>query len=323
MSNSILNLHLLSPVHIGDGDKLTKLDFIVDGNLIKVYGFERLISYLGDSEIANLISKLENIKQNIQDIQKEFIIPNLDKILIYSVSLNHKNQTPQEISKHIKTFKDLSLSPYIPGSSIKGAIRTAIIYKYLKDNFNNEKIASKMIKNKRFYLSHIKYVIDENFFQNFYVSDTQPVDISCLGVFKIEVFNTSKNKFEFAECLKEGTKLTFNIKLEDFKSKNPIGDYIKNWKDCCYEFSKDLITIEKNYWKDNNQNIYNFLQSIENENSKDNPIIRVGKFIGKLSHTIIPLLEINDLYQQNKYLFPKTRRKTSENQVLGWIRIED
>lgn len=326
MSKEILSLRILSPVHVGDGDRLTKLDFLVEGNTVKVYSFDRLVLSLNEEEIEKLIVKIEHSKnmENFEDIKKDFIIPNLKNVLMYSLPL--KGKVPKEIYKHIKTFKNNELLPYIPASEIKGAIRTAIIYKYLKDNLNDSKIKDKVIKEGRFILRKIGDVMDEKFLQNFYISDPEPVDIFSMEVVEIELFNAKKKRpSEFAECLKEKTEMTFKVnikeKRQDRDGVKNYSSYIKNWKNCCYEFSRDLIEAEKRYWRNENSEISNLLSKLEKDNNPESPLLRVGRFTGKLSHTVIPLLEKFGLYEKNKNLFPKTRRKTSDNRLLGWTKI--
>jgi len=314
-----INLTIKSPVHIGSGEKITKLEYIPEGRNIVIYSLNKFLSKLDEKKLEEVITQIENNK-----IDKNLIRKHLNDIKRYSLNVNDSNIN--EILEFIKTAD----KPYIPASEIKGAIRTAILYSIVKDNWQEFKDI--LIKNNKFidYDKNNKIAkeleekafgkISNDIMKFFMVEDTKPVETENLVVKKIEITNTKKKFSEYAECLKKDTNLETKIKIfqerKEFKSFK-YNKYITNWKQSCYEYAKDLIDIEKEFWKDKNQEILKFYQNLEKENTRENPLIRIGRFTGKLSHTIILLSKITG----NKSNFPKTRRLTKENEVLGWIKI--
>ncbi|SNZ10634.1 CRISPR type III-A/MTUBE-associated RAMP protein Csm5 [Persephonella hydrogeniphila] len=334
------NIKTLSPVHIGDGNKITKLDYLLEGKSLTVLSFDELISLLNENEINELTKSIERNENLDFSIIRKY----LSKIKRYTVNsyINNLNLN-KEIHQFIKTS---DYKPYIPGSEIKGAIRTSILYKILKDNWDilKDTITDENKKNEITYLknnaaNHLENKVFGNIKNDvmkfFLVEDTQTIDSVNLTVEEIKIFNSRKRFTEYAECLKENT-LVKNIKIKieriNPKMENPVfknypyKDYLLNWKNCAYEYSKDLIIVEKDYWRDRNQNIYSFLEKLEKENSSETPLLRIGRFTGKLSHTIVILLKIKELNKElkaDRRIFPKTRRLTSDNKLLGWIKFTE
>lgn len=113
----------ISPIHIGSGEKLLRSDYVVHDGRLYAINMDRLIGSL-KAEQAKIFSQL---------IQKGDI----------SIALRSLNIKPNEYNKYAKYvilcefqpglklqthIKDIEYKPYIPGSSIKGSIRTAICY---------------------------------------------------------------------------------------------------------------------------------------------------------------------------------------------------
>ncbi|GAB6072078.1 type III-A CRISPR-associated RAMP protein Csm5 [Venenivibrio stagnispumantis] len=310
-----INLTIKSPVHIGSGEKITKLEYIPEGRNIVIYSLNKFLSKLDEKQLENIIAQIESNNEIDENLIRKY----LNDIKRYSLNVNDTNIN--EIHEFIKTAD----KPYIPGSEIKGAIRTAILYSIVKNNLQEFKDKLKFVNEDK--NNKIAREIEEKAFGKisndimkfFMVEDTKPIETQNLVAKKIEIINTRKKFSEYAECLKKDTKLETKIKIfqnrrefQNFK----YNKYIINWKQSCYEYAKDLIDVEKEYWKDKNQEILKFYQNLENENTEENPLIRIGRFTGKLSHTIV-LLSKKTGYNIS---FPKTRRLTKENEVLGWIK---
>jgi CRISPR type III-A-associated RAMP protein Csm5 len=314
-----INLNIKSPVHIGSGEKITQLEYILEGRNIIIYSLNKFLSKLDENQLEEIIAQLEsNIKPD-QNLIKKYL-KDIERYRLYISDTNIN-----EILEFIKTAD----KPYIPGSEIKGAIRTAILYNIVK--YNWEQFKEKLIKAEldnsneisRKFEEEVFGKISEDVMKFFMVEDTEPVETDNLVVKKIGIIH-SKNKnikfLEYAECLKVNINLKTKIKIFQEKKKFQnfkYNQYIINWKQSCYEYAKDLIEAEKEYWKDKNKEILEFYQNLERENTKENPLIRIGRFTGKLSHTIVLILKIKKI----KDVSPKTRRFTKEKEVLGWIKL--
>lgn len=145
------SIEVLTPVHIGSGVKLTnKIDFKIseDKQRLTIINQSDLIKYLEENpdEIENFLSnKLEKLKKTPDG-------------KTYNINGNYVGEIYQ-------FERDGNGKPYIPGSSIKGAIRTSILAKLFsdlseeerekilneaKDSKKGENLASEPILNKIF-----------------------------------------------------------------------------------------------------------------------------------------------------------------------------
>ncbi len=128
MSN--VKIETLVPVHIGSGNMLqNNTDFIVSGK-----GDDKFIHIIDERKILELIGE-EHVDNWLLSIEKKE--PTLDLVKRFAPSSNIEEFSKQRITcfasniKPSDTLKEIVHNgtglPYIPGSSIKGAIRTAIL----------------------------------------------------------------------------------------------------------------------------------------------------------------------------------------------------
>ncbi|MFA4661590.1 type III-A CRISPR-associated RAMP protein Csm5 [Pyrococcus kukulkanii] len=145
-------LKTLSPLHIGNGHKLTPVDIYPKGNIIHILDVEKLVRTVINRG-ANPESVLTILRYLPQDyyIWRRYIndlnLP-LEEFTLYTLPVHGEiGKTRMEIHEFMK----LDGKPYIPGSSIKGAIRTAIFYKVLKecgDSSTAKRLVLKVIDRK-------------------------------------------------------------------------------------------------------------------------------------------------------------------------------
>lgn len=126
---------ILTPVHIGTGEDLTPFDYVIVNDTFHRIVSDELISSLTPEQLGKFY---DFIKQSNITKLRDLIVENFNeekfskyKLKVFSgvaekYKRNLKNINNQLlISPFIRTTDDFK--PYIPGSSIKGAIRTAII----------------------------------------------------------------------------------------------------------------------------------------------------------------------------------------------------
>ena len=121
-----MEIKTLTPVHIGSGNKLTRVDFIVRNGKVIVLDAPKLFRALEEKgcNVMNIVNELSY--RSLDDLAKDFGLDAID-FRLYEVKLTG---SIGEISEQIKTRG----RAYIPGSSIKGAIRTAILWHILKND---------------------------------------------------------------------------------------------------------------------------------------------------------------------------------------------
>lgn len=135
-----LKCELLSPIHIGTGSDIDPLNYLIRDDTLYRLSFEKFIADIADikrSKLEELIDKWDLI-----EIRK-YVSENIttEKHCLYSVEVSPdvrglydskigdiRNQVL--ISPFIRTGSDAI--PFVPGSSIKGAIRTAIVSELAK-----------------------------------------------------------------------------------------------------------------------------------------------------------------------------------------------
>ena len=167
-----IKLTTLTPICIGDGKTINSVtDYISDRNKVHYLNKQNIAERLaGDDELMDRY--MSEIISNMNNNRTEFDLKNfLEKVLKLSLqdyalySIERKSQAnvskspyilggkPQKQRKNeINTIiKNPDRNPYIPGSTLKGAIKTAFLYEWLLDknngwckryfqNMNNEKI---------------------------------------------------------------------------------------------------------------------------------------------------------------------------------------
>lgn len=128
-----VKIKTLTPVHIGSGKELMKntefisvqdeIGVVDDKKVIKIIGIENVDTWV--SIINNGGSLWEYLKQRKPNVKLEDVSSRI--LPVYCNSLHNKRSLKEQLHS-AKQF------PLIPGSSIKGAIRTAVISDLVKRN---------------------------------------------------------------------------------------------------------------------------------------------------------------------------------------------
>ena len=230
------------------------------------------------------------------------------------------------IKENIKTKNE----SYIPGSSIKGAIRNSILYSKLNlINTKNDDV-NKIINNQNKKL--------DSFMRNLNFTDTFN-GIKEPAIYGVESFGTKRNTFTFLETIDKGSILKFkyynsaNPNLDRKTSNYDIDDIFK----CVYDFSMDLFDEEINFAEKNGlYALEDFYNNIYKLNSIDKPFIRLGQGSGVLA--VSQMLNIknsrkslndftkfrndNGIGKFYNYDFPKTKKLiVNSDMPLGWVQL--
>jgi CRISPR type III-A-associated RAMP protein Csm5 len=130
-----LEITTLSPVHIGDGGRLTPLDYLEKDRIIHVINEDRLFEEL---ERRGLVNHFINYVEKTRDASlKEFIEKFMRDVgpRVYEGIIRHSSEilSGRSGGKQILTFiRNAEDKAYIPGSEIKGAIRIALLHSVLE-----------------------------------------------------------------------------------------------------------------------------------------------------------------------------------------------
>lgn len=222
-------LLVLGPVHIGSGEKYTKKEYVYENNKYYFPDMGRL--YLRIKDEPGLNSAFTAFMTEINDGSRtttlgEFLSANsiLDRDFGgYSISesgyefekssgrsWNGRNREPgagrnlNEISAFVK---DSYGRPYIPGSSLKGAIRTILI-------------------NEKFKTDDVPWKDGDNIFNEIRISDSKPISVDNLTLVQKWDYNAKKNCSNslpiWRESLKPLTRIEFTITTSSERARKLI-----------------------------------------------------------------------------------------------------
>lgn len=135
-----IKMELITPVHIGNGNFLyNNIDYIVEKDKIYVIDVQKVFEKIGYDEklIQTWVTKAEE-GYNIMQIFPRGRITNLKDVSQRVIPIKYNNKKENKLKECLHDGMGIA---YIPGSSIKGAIRSALMgslaQKARKDKLNN------------------------------------------------------------------------------------------------------------------------------------------------------------------------------------------
>lgn len=273
-------LSTLTPVHIGTGETMLPMEFEISEDYMQMWVPELEQTFLKYPNAAKQFTdNLTKLEKN--GFGKTTIGSLLGKVDFKDTSiLKYSTRNPQQFNygynglKHLKEQIDKSRqSPevrlatktpdyrvYIPGSSIKGSLKTAWAYDVCKDNLN---LINDVAKNRKDKEAHhriqsifqgLKDEANYDLFRVLQVGDSEPREASeVLYVTGVKVLSAAlspqkkdveakwKNYWIFCEAIAHETKHTGYLTLQtelltDPKAKNELG-----WKDKQQTFSLNAL----------------------------------------------------------------------------------
>lgn len=255
------SIEVLSPVHIGSGVKLAKdIDFTYTNDTVTIVPQSELMNYL---------------EQNPDEMQK-FIEGGykLEKLTIGS--LGKKYPINGERVFDISEFERNGFGkPYIPGSSIKGSLRTIILKQVFDDLEENEKqnLLGLVNNPKKEWASEpiVKKIFGEdsnhNLMRTLEIFDAEFEDVDLLKVLILSLTNDQGTSFGwkqmsrppknvdnpkyatsiFVEALPTGSKGYFSISLSNFLFNNPTAQSELKFSETSLSNINSLISTINKY----------------------------------------------------------------------------
>ncbi len=351
-------LEILSPLHVGNGKVLGLIDFVLKANKFVKIRFDKLAEYCYENNI-NLAGGIEDGKFKVRYGKKRFF--SVEKFLEY-YRMDHSLFAEYEIPANIEErkretkievrefIKNVEKKPYLPGSSIKGGIRTALLWKVLKKDIFN-KYCDVLMKNRSKRKNPCKNLeekifgkVHEDIFRVLRVSDTMPLGLSNLNVSEIKIIGNPTAIPTYVECLKKG-KTMFDLwidekLLEERFGENKLKEYFRVDKilKVCNEFSMAVVEkqLKYNNFTNDTKKFFVELKNRIKECKENEAILNTGWGGGWYSKTIG--LEIETYKEWDRLRiklnlgknlrtkrfvinFPKTRRVTIDGVPLGWVKV--
>jgi CRISPR-associated protein Csm5 len=118
------NIEILTPVHIGSGEMgLRDLDFVIEDNKLIMLDLERMMAGLGPEAMSDWAVDVANGKQ-LKDLMRRYLPGKTERDFQAAVyPLYHNDKRVSQLKTAMKTLG----RPMIPGSSLKGAVRTMLL----------------------------------------------------------------------------------------------------------------------------------------------------------------------------------------------------
>ena len=232
------NLFVLGPMHIGSGKKYTKKEYIYEnekyyfpdtGELyLKIRNNEKLskkfIEFMSERNTGYMTTPLKEFlsKNNINDrdfggysiAESGYEFEKKQGSRNWN---NASNDSSRNLNEIVAFVKDEFGNPYIPGSSLKGAIRTILV-------------------NEEFKTDDVPWKDGDNIFNEIRVSDSKPISVDNLTLVQKWDYNAKKNCSNslpiWRESLKPLTRVEFTITTSSERARKLIENlshYAKNF----------------------------------------------------------------------------------------------
>jgi len=357
-----MRVKVLSPVHVGNGEKISRLEFLVEKGRLKVYKFDRITSTI--ERIAN--PQLKNNAylwfKTSKNLSLEEFLRNFKLTLEpnYELEINGSLNPSSQVEEFIKTLE----GPYIPGSELKGSIRHLIACAWFMDKPDLVAEKVKQLLNS----GRAKDQREQNNVEGelerlvFYprgerdakfdvlkvlsVPDSQPLPYQSLRVEVPKLIGSNKTLFP-CEALKEGVEFEMDINinknayrgLETQRKLPEIGKHFSDenafWSflvECSRKFYSKLLDEEIKFFQNRQQDIAKHLEKLKNHLNTGGVLLRLGKHEGILSTTLLLIVKDKDKALFDK-LFKttqngareqtnKTRRVNPQGLTFGWLLLE-
>ena len=267
LKNYEFTLTVKGPVHIGDGKTLTKVDYFFYKDRIYFPNLHKMFLYIKQMHLTSdyesfMYSARNDLTYWLND--KRIISAVAEKCTDYSISLVGSSASkPRNLSTFVK---DPYGNPYIPGSSLKGLIRTLLLAKEIVDNPDDYAEIERDIRrgirnpraNKNNMLNSESSTLEEiafhklncsdkrknavnDVFKGLIVSDSQPLSTNDLIVTEKIDYNIVGNEKPlplYRESLVPNTQVKFNVTIDTSIFNYTIDDILQAVK----LFAEDYYT---------------------------------------------------------------------------------
>lgn len=311
MQYAEIEMKVKAPIFIGSGKEIPKYGYayIQKENAIYVMNFKKLFEnlrkwkLLGQYEDLMMQGNNGKYKCNLMEMLRANSITEAEikKCSNYSYT-TEGNEFDKKNCQNIQEFvRDPYHMPYVPGSSLKGVIRTALLAKLVSENasmFESEKreieriitvrgrnIKSELARQTRKIESKVLFTLERNkknssdmlndCFCGLQISDSDSLAYSDITLCKKIDFKPKDDDGRdmplYRECLKPGTKVKFQMTIDETKFRYSI-----------QELQEAIDFMNQQYHK-------NFLDSFEKYEIEKGTIY-IGGGAGYATKTIMYLL---------------------------------
>jgi CRISPR-associated protein Csm5 len=356
-----VRVKVLSPVHVGNGERISRLEFLVEKGRLKVYKFDRIISAIERLANPQLKNNAYLWFKTSKNLSLEEFLRNFKLTLEpnYELEINGSLSSSQ-VEEFIKTLE----GPYIPGSELKGSIRHLIacawfmdkpdlVIEKVKQLLNSGRAKDQREQNNvegelERYVFYPKGERDAKFdvLKVLSIPDSQPLPYQSLRVEVPKLIGSNRTLYP-CEALKEGVEFEMEINinknayrgLETQRKLPEIGKHFSDenafWNflvECSRKFYSKLLDEEIEFFRNRQPNTEEHLKRLKNYLNTGGVLLRLGKHEGILSTTLLLIVKDKDKALFDKFFKAtqngareqtnKTRRVNSQGLTFGWLLLE-
>lgn len=352
-----IKLQTLTPVFVGNGESIKPLSYVLERDTAHIIDEGKFFASLSDQEreryiawIEPLLDRLDRFDVQIalarddperrhelqrerRDIESKLA---LDRFLSDQLRVNPARfvqercceayrvrcNTPPQRDGFRLHLKDPASRPYLPGTEIKGALRTALLYTLVSDQENYAYFWDRLEEFGRFFRSGKSPLqklqrltkIAENletrllrgkpkgetksdakfdFLRFLHVSDSTPLLPDDLRVELTQMLGTNRYTKTWVETLAAGSEVSFQLAIGDpsFLLKELGLERLRDWLslpkllEACYLRSQDTLAEEATYFA-NEPKLRALVAFLQKQNTSESPLLRLGQGQGFLSITV-------------------------------------
>lgn len=352
-------INILTPIYIGSIDSFNANEYLFLNDKVYRINIVNFFNTLNDKNKEKFIKRVEDENFSLSDL--EYIDVDLLKSFSRYSLINKCSSYPNNNNVQIECGVKSQNKLYIPGSSIKGAIRAALFYnavqfeqipniinKILLNNYHNiinDYFATSEDSNIYFNIMRFLQVEDSSGFNETpHIHELVKLESNItrgtmirrsLGTRYLEtipesntlntVITTNYDKDFFKE-------LNFDEDIEDLLSMNKISEAL-------FSFADDFIDFEINFFsKFNRYDLVKFYEELMEQNYYNKPLILLGGGLGMHARTIYLKIVEYDVKNNTHFsenvsrllfkrsednVFPRSRNVTYENsKPFGWAQLD-
>lgn len=331
--NFSCTMKTITPVFIGNGRKYFSNEFVTgkaklkgeDINIIKridvIEYYKDLTDDKKDKFIENLSNQNFKLEQYDSKVKNKYRRYNAVCKFQLTDKKGYKN-IPSEIAEGIKTNDKF----FIPGSSLKGAIRTSLLYNLINaddipedivqkrsgkyrikrgacDNFINKIFSAPKGNSAQNSIMRFLQISDSTVAKFPHVYDLKTIKAKPTGTFEDHGRNGRVIK-TYVETIGRKTSLKFSLNNtvnDDVLNRIGIEDKkylisLKNIKESIYNFSNDIIDHEIEFYEEYDRpSIKKTYEKLSKWNKLDKPLIKLGSGSGLLATSIALKIKNEDI----------------------------
>ncbi|SHM86420.1 CRISPR-associated protein, Csm5 family [Caldanaerovirga acetigignens] len=334
-------IEVISPLNIGNGIRKMSFEYVCREGRLKYIDIYKLLKDISRSKVL-VDGVICGFRNGYVDWKALRI--NVDNYIKYILECVGTSAVKGEIVEFIKTAG----KPYIPGSSIKGAVRSSItrglyssvkqVYTSAIDKESDPKRADDRAEENVFGKPH------SSPFRFLLIGDTEPFDVEDMGIYEMKILNICNGRVKwynrarnfdnpkdalsiFLEALKKRSKgkgfLSIDGRINDsfiisegkIKRANDIKNFVSLIRKDINNYIEREIKFYEKFSMYDISNFYKQLKDLSNQLKDNEILIQIGFGSGFNSKTISSLFEGENRLKLKKFIkkfdsdvFPKTRR---------------